>query len=73
MTDIIEPNDVDCVLLVSSDYPRDRVAADALDAGLPFSEIAAVPDAVFNTLVDQFFATDRHGSPKGMVEVIGWN
>jgi hypothetical protein len=73
VTDIMEPNDVDCVLLIGSEYPDDQTAADALDDGLPFLEIAIVPRHPFSQFVDDFFATDRFGKPKGMVEVIGWN
>lgn len=70
VTDIIEPNDVDCVLLITDEYPRDQIAANALEDGLPFLEIHVVPNRAFNKLVQRFFATDRAGRPKGMVEVI---
>ncbi len=40
VTDIMEPNDVDCVLLLAADYPRDAGASDELIKGLPFLEIA---------------------------------
>ena len=73
VTDIMEPNDVDCALLVGAAYPDDETAADSLDDGLPFLEIALVPKLAFDRLVDQFFATDRFGQPKGVVEVIQWN
>ena len=73
VTDIMEPNDVDCVLLAGEGYPGDASAADSLDDGLPFLEIALVPTRVFDMMVNRFFATDRFGKPKGMVEVIGWN
>jgi hypothetical protein len=70
VTDIIEPNDVDCVLLTGRRYPRDRAAAGEIQDGLPFLEIAAVPRKAFERLVNEFFATDRHGNAKGVVEVI---
>ena len=34
VTNIMEPNDVDCVLLVSSDFPKDATAEDELIEGL---------------------------------------
>lgn len=70
VTDIIEPNDVDCVLLLASDYPRDVSAADQLVEGLPFLELSRVDEIDFRQLVDRFFATDRYGESKGMIEVI---
>ena len=73
VTDIMEPNDVDCVLLAGAGYPDNQAAADALDDGLPFLEIAIVPRRAFDKLVNKFFATDRFGKPKGVVEVIQWN
>ena len=73
VTDIMEPNDVDCVLLTGAGYPQDQVAAEALDDGLPFLEIAVVPKRAFDTLVNKFFAKDRIGRSKGVVEVIQWN
>ncbi|MBI4581430.1 MAG: hypothetical protein HY718_17135 [Planctomycetes bacterium] len=70
VTDIIEPNDVDCVLLVGRGYPNDSTAADELLAGLPFLEISVVRQHGFKRLVREFFATDRFHVPKGMVELI---
>jgi len=68
-TDIMEPNDVDCVLLLADDYPRDRAASEALIKGLPFLEILRVEEPEFDRLVHRFFATDRLERPKGMIEV----
>lgn len=70
VTDIIEPNDVDCVLLSHSGYPSDGMAADELERGLPFLEVSILPEMGFSALVDRFFATDRHGHKKGLVEVL---
>jgi hypothetical protein len=69
VTDIMEPNDVDCVLLLAADYPRDAAASDELAEGLPFLEILRVDEQGFDRLVHRFFATDRHGTAKGMIEV----
>lgn len=70
VTDIMEPNDVDCVILPAADAPRDREAAATIGAGLPFLEIDVVDEEGFSSLVDRFFATDRFGAAKGMVEVV---
>ena len=70
VTDIIEPNDVDCVLLIGRGYPADPTAEKGLDAGLPFLDIAVVGQADFDEFVNNFFVADRFGVPKGMVEVI---
>ncbi len=69
VTDIMEPNDVDCVLLLAADYPRDAAASEELIKGLPFLEILRVDEPEFNRLVQRFFATDRHGVSKGMIEI----
>jgi hypothetical protein len=65
-----EPNDVDCVLLLAPDLPRDYSAEEELLEGLPFLEIELVDQVDFDRLVGHFFATDRHDNPKGMIEVV---
>ena len=70
VTDVLEPNDVDCVLLIGVGFPHDEAAEVELVAGLPFLELSLVNQADFDLLVDQFFATDRHSVGKGMVEMI---
>jgi hypothetical protein len=72
VTDIIEPNDVDCVLLVAFRSPRTRAAMIELRKGLPFLDIAIVRDHAFDEYVQSVFAADRIGIPKGMIEVIEW-
>ena len=69
ITDRIEPNDVDCVLLLTR-VPPDRGAADQLKEGLPFLEMSIVDQAEFDRLVNTLFAFNRRREPKGMVEVI---
>ena len=70
VTDEMEPNDVDCVLLTDS-VAREGIDTDAeLRSGLPFLEIAVVDQTDFDFLVETFFATDRNRVPKGMIEVI---
>ena len=69
-SDRLEPNDVDCVLLVGADYPSDRAAAEELEAGLPFIDMMRVRAEQFDLLVDKIFATDRDNVAKGMIEVL---
>ncbi len=70
VSEVFEPNDVDCVLLIGTGFPRDKPAEAELVAGLPFLEINLVNQMDFDFLVEKFFATDRHSIAKGMVEVI---
>jgi hypothetical protein len=70
VTDIFEPNDVDCILLIDPDRPHDPVVLDEIADGLPFLDVQLVEQPDFTMLVDQFFATDRYSTPKGLVEVI---
>ena len=72
-TDQLEPNDVDCVLLASDDFPRNAEAEAELMAGLPFLQIDVVKQADFDVMVETIFATDRRFRRKGMLEVIPWN
>jgi hypothetical protein len=69
VTDVVEPNDVDCVLRIGPDFPSDADAETELLAGFPFLEIQLVQDHAFRVLVESFFATDRYHRPKGMIEV----
>ena len=70
VTDIMKPNDVDCVLLIGRGYPKEEKAAEELEDGLPFLEISIVRRKGFQRLVEVFFTTDRFGQPKGVVEII---
>lgn len=70
VTDQYECNDVDCVLLVGSEFPTDAEAEAELLAGLPFLEIAVVKQFVFDRMTQSFFASDRYLKPKGLVEVV---
>ena len=69
VTDVAEPNDVDCVLLGDKDFPVDEDAAADLLGGLPFLDIEIVNERVFDEFVRTVFATDRRATPKGMIEV----
>jgi hypothetical protein len=70
VTDVLEPNDADCVLLIGPDYPREAAAEAELSAGLPFLEVQIVEEEGFEYLVGRFFATDQDSNPKGMIEVM---
>jgi hypothetical protein len=72
VTDIMEPNDADCVLLVGPGFPKDAAAEGELLAGLPFLDIAVAGQADFDDFVNHVFAADRRGAPKGMIEVVSW-
>jgi hypothetical protein len=70
VTDIIEPNDVDCVLLVESDFPSDPRLEAELNDGLPFLEIKLVGQEDFDIYLTAIFASDRVGNRKGMIEIV---
>jgi hypothetical protein len=70
VTDVPEPNDVDCVLLIGPTFPLDSDAEAELLAGFPFLDIQLVKDPAFRVLVQLIFATDRSRRPKGMIEVL---
>ena len=68
--DKLEPNDVDCVLLVEPGFPSDDTAAAELLSGLPFVNMELVDRDAFEHFTQKIFATDRDLVVKGMVEVI---
>ncbi len=70
VSDRIESNDVDCALLIRPAARKDRAAFRELREGLPFLDIAIVRAKRFEQYVTRICATDRHGVPKGIVEVI---
>jgi hypothetical protein len=70
VTDVLEPNDVDCVLLQGPTYRRHSAAASEISRGLPFLEIAVVTQKDFEFLSAVMFSTDRDMIPKGLVEVM---
>jgi hypothetical protein len=72
VSDIIEPNDVDCVLL-ASELVIDLKAESEILQGLPFLDIYLVGPDEFAEFVYVSFASDRFRTPKGMIEVIEWN
>jgi len=68
--DRLEPNDVDCVLLIGLNYPAEQSADEELAAGLPFIDLKRVRADQFELFVQEIFATDRDDIPKGMIEVV---
>jgi len=70
VTDKLEPNDVDCVLLIGPGFPRDVAAESELLAGIPFINMELVDEDAFEQFTQNTFATDRDLIPKGMVEVL---
>src|SRR5947209_17011471 len=48
VSDIFEPNDVDCVLLMEPGFPHDKTAEAELLVGLPFLELNLVNQADFD-------------------------
>ncbi len=70
VTDKLEPNDVDCVLLVGTGFPRDEAAETELLSGLPFVNMELVDQEGFQQFTEKTFATDRDLVPKGMIEVM---
>ncbi len=70
VTDVFEPNDVDCVLLLGEGTLLDSAAYLELEAGLPFLQIALVVQSEFDVYVNDLYSMDRRNVAKGMVEVI---
>jgi len=70
VSDVFEPNDVDCVLLIEKGFPKDSAAERELRTGFPFLDVQLVDRDALEHLLQHFFATDRHLIPKGVIEVI---
>ena len=70
VTNELEPNDIDCVVLLEDGLPPDPNVKTDLDRGLPFLDIQTVDEVAFDWLVTSFFAIDREFVRKGVVEVI---
>jgi hypothetical protein len=70
VTEVLEPNDVDCALSIGPTFPANSDAESGLVAGFPFLKIQLVQGLAFRVLVESFFATDRYHRPKGMIEVL---
>lgn len=72
-TAVLEPNDVDCALLIGPGFPQDAKAEEELIEGLPFLDIHLVRQDGWDELVGEIFATDRRRNPRGMIEVVSWS
>ncbi|MGO9915897.1 MAG: DUF6932 family protein [Isosphaeraceae bacterium] len=72
-TAVLEPNDVDCALLIGPRFPQDAGAEEELIEGFTFLDIHLVRQDGWDELVGVIFATDRRRRPKGMMEVISWS
>ena len=72
VTDIMEPGDVDCLLLFLPGRIKDHSAYEELENGLPFLDIAVVEQPEFDDFVNRVFAVDRYEATKGMIEVNLW-
>ena len=70
VTDKLEPNDVDCVLLIGAGFTRDEASETDLLNGLPFINMELVDQDGFEQFTEKTFATDRDLVPKGMIEVV---
>ncbi len=70
VTDIMEPNDVDCVLLFLPGERKDSIAFNELRDGLPFLDITLASPEDFQEFVNQVLPTDRSLTAKGMIEVL---
>lgn len=70
VSDVPEPNDVDCVLLLDPDFPKEEAAKEELDEGLPFIQMYLMESEDYNYFIRQVYPTDRNNVPKGMLEVI---
>jgi len=53
VTDKLEPNDDDCVLLSGPESPRDAAAEAELLAGLPFINLQLVDSAAFQQFTER--------------------
>ncbi|MCL2640134.1 MAG: hypothetical protein FWD53_04755 [Phycisphaerales bacterium] len=56
VTDRIEPNDADCILLQGPEYRRYHIAVAELRKGLPFLDIKIVDEGEYNFYAESFFA-----------------
>ena len=72
-TDRLEPNDVDCALLLEPDSPPGLEAEIEILVGLPFLQVFVLRNPAFDPFVDGVFGKDRRNIGKGVIEVIAWN
>jgi hypothetical protein len=70
VTDIFEPNDVDCLLLTDERYPPSDSFEQEICEGFPFLEIHLVEEEDYTFFTGILYASDRYFISKGMVEVL---
>ena len=70
VTDTIEPNDVDCTLLIEESAQMDQGIFLEIEDGLPFLDIQVVKRIAYDIMINRVYATDRFHVPKGIVEVL---
>jgi hypothetical protein len=70
ITDALEPNDVDCALLIGADFPANPGSFEEFRRGFPFMTMDLLDQENFDVYINEVFASDRRDIPKGMVEVI---
>ncbi len=70
VTDVLEPMDIDCVLLQGPKYKTKSSFARKLVVGLPFIELKVVGKEEFEFYASKVFASDRNMVRKGVVEVL---
>ena len=70
VTDVLEPNDVDCVLLQWPTFDAESFDVEEIEDGLPFLELELVDATDYRFYSERFFASDRNKIAKGLVEVI---
>lgn len=70
VTDVPEPNDVDCEILIDESFDSTGSISGLLDEeGLPFFHAEVVDETNFSVLVNRFFVTDQATHPQGMILV----
>ncbi len=70
VTDVSEPNDVDCAVLVNETFDWESVIVETLSEGLPFLVPVFSDNEDFEFLVGTVFASNRSAVAKGMIEVL---
>jgi hypothetical protein len=70
VTDILEPNDVDCTLLIEESAPMDHELLLQIQDGLPFLDVQVANKIAYDIIVNTIYATDRWYVPKGVVEML---
>lgn len=69
VTDIIEPNDVDCLLVVDDGMPIDPSADTEIRGGLPYLDIQIGGWRDVEFFTKEWYSFNRDALPKGMIEV----